>query len=54
MHCRKSTATDSLTVKLKKLSDLPIGYLANSSDNTATTQFGTVALGAPLSYYVRD
>ena len=45
--------TESLTAKFRQLSELPIGYLANTtSEHTTTTQFGTVALGAPLSYYV--
>jgi hypothetical protein len=31
---------------------LPIGYLASSTEHTTTTQFATVPLGAPISYYV--
>jgi phosphoserine aminotransferase len=44
--------TDTVTTALQQLHDLPIGYLANISQHSSTTQFSTVPMGAPLSYHV--
>lgn len=50
--CRENDRTNDAVTAMQQLKHMPIGYLATNSGHQAATQFGNVALGAPLSYHV--